>query len=344
MELSHAECGKKVLEEIEKKVLTRFHAGSQQSSSLQLTNHSTDNDMRPAIPLVLQNNFENYPLLGAVFPYTIKADNAHLGLSELNRTMHSRGKPYLSDDVKPPFSYIALITMAIQSSPLRMRTLNEVYEYIMTRFPYFRKNQQKWQNSIRHNLSLNDCFVKIPRSVLGKPGKGNYWTLHPQAGDMFGAGSFLRRAKRFKCRPPVKPYEPAHVSRVDSFHHFSLYQTLHNEPPRLGAASGDARLVCKPQIELMPSLHRPSAYYFPTSSDPVCLSRAGSIAFSQAGECIGKTRGSSFMIHDILDSSESNNAKFSEEDESLSRRLSYSPLRPESHWLHRHKILHVFKN
>lgn len=124
-------------------------------------------------------------------------------------------------DVKPPYSYIALITMAIESSPSGMMTLNEIYSFIMNRFPYFKDNQQRWQNSIRHNLSLNDCFVKIARAP-GRPGKGNYWALHPGCGDMFGNGSFLRRAKRFKITKP-RMDSSSHLQHMNSYGHFNMY-------------------------------------------------------------------------------------------------------------------------
>ncbi len=99
---------------------------------------------------------------------------------------------------KPPYSYISLITMAIQNSPSKMCTLSEIYQFIMDLFPFYRQNQQRWQNSIRHSLSFNDCFVKVPRSP-DRPGKGSYWTLHPDSGNMFENGCYLRRQKRFKC-------------------------------------------------------------------------------------------------------------------------------------------------
>lgn len=98
---------------------------------------------------------------------------------------------------KPPYSYISLITMAIQNSPQKMLTLSEIYQFIMDLFPFYRQNQQRWQNSIRHSLSFNDCFVKVPRTP-DKPGKGSFWSLHPESGNMFENGCYLRRQKRFK--------------------------------------------------------------------------------------------------------------------------------------------------
>lgn len=67
---------------------------------------------------------------------------------------------------KPPYSYIALIVMAIQSTPSKRCTLSEIYTYLQQRWSFFRSNYQGWKNSVRHNLSLNECFIKLPKGQL----------------------------------------------------------------------------------------------------------------------------------------------------------------------------------
>jgi hypothetical protein len=90
----------------------------------------------------------------------------------------------------------------------------EIYSFIQERYPFYNEQTaQRWKNSIRHNLSLNDCFVKVCRSSssescssAGNKSKGNYWTLHNNAKNMFGNGtSFLRRSTRFKSRTKSLP-------------------------------------------------------------------------------------------------------------------------------------------
>lgn len=97
---------------------------------------------------------------------------------------------------KPPYSYIALIAMAIRDSPNQRRTLSEINEFLMNKFEFFRGSYTGWRNSIRHNLSLNECFVKMLRDPTRPWGKDNYWTLNPHSEYTFADGVFRRRRRR----------------------------------------------------------------------------------------------------------------------------------------------------
>lgn len=100
-------------------------------------------------------------------------------------------------DTKPSHSYIALIAMAILSKPSKKVLLGDIYNYISENFPYYRSKDKSWRNSIRHNLSLNECFIKAGRS---ENGKGNYWAIHPANVEDFANGDFRRRRARRRVR------------------------------------------------------------------------------------------------------------------------------------------------
>ncbi|XP_013792920.1 forkhead box protein D3-like [Limulus polyphemus] len=217
--------------------------------------------------------------------------------------------------VKPPYSYIALITMAILQSPEKKLTLSGICEFIRNKFPFYREKYPMWQNSIRHNLSLNDCFIKIPREP-GNPGKGNYWTLDPASKDMFDNGSFLRRRKRYKRFQPDFLKDPcAFLSSVEPFRHHptiihptitpatltSPYPYLSPLPqavPLLTARDHSRASLHPISLSLLPNLRAPAVI---SASFPLRLPTTSSIITNAPTGCFSNnSKSNNFSIKNII--------------------------------------------
>jgi hypothetical protein len=83
-----------------------------------------------------------------------------------------------SKEKRPPYRYVTLIAMAILRANNHCLSLAQIYQWISDNFPYYSLTKSRWQNSIRHNLSLNKNFIKTKRPSHD-PGKGHYWGLTP---------------------------------------------------------------------------------------------------------------------------------------------------------------------
>ncbi|XP_032828346.1 forkhead box protein K2-like [Petromyzon marinus] len=99
------------------------------------------------------------------------------------------------DESKPPYSYAQLIVQAITSALDKQLTLSGIYAHITKHYPYYRTADKGWQNSIRHNLSLNRYFVKVPRSQE-EPGKGSFWRIDPPSEGKLAEQAFRKRRQR----------------------------------------------------------------------------------------------------------------------------------------------------
>ncbi|XP_024203404.2 forkhead box protein M1 isoform X7 [Pan troglodytes] len=107
-------------------------------------------------------------------------ENCHLEQRQVKVEEPSRPSTSWQNSVseRPPYSYMAMIQFAINSTERKRMTLKDIYTWIEDHFPYFKHIAKPgWKNSIRHNLSLHDMFVR----ETSANGKVSFWTIHPSA-------------------------------------------------------------------------------------------------------------------------------------------------------------------
>lgn len=131
-------------------------------------------------------------------------ENQHLESSQVKVEEPPRGSTSWQDSVseRPPYSYMAMIQFAINSTERKRMTLKDIYTWIEDHFPYFKHMAKPgWKNSIRHNLSLHDMFVR----ETSANGKVSFWTIHPSA------NRYLTLDQVFKPLDPGSPQSPEHL-------------------------------------------------------------------------------------------------------------------------------------
>ncbi|NXH58099.1 FOXM1 protein, partial [Rhabdornis inornatus] len=138
---------------------------------------------------VLDNSLTNIQWLGkmrsdGLNPSSVKEDTEKENQVPLRERVKVKEAAAVSsswrDSVseRPPYSYMAMIQFAINSTEKKRMTLKDIYTWIEDHFPYFKHVAKPgWKNSIRHNLSLHDMFVR----ETSANGKISFWTIHPDA-------------------------------------------------------------------------------------------------------------------------------------------------------------------
>jgi len=159
---------------------------------------------------------------------------------------------------KPFYPYSTLIRYAIKGSPNQKLLLEDIYYAIESRFPYFRTAPNGWKNSVRHNLSLNPCFEKVPRPLTDR-GKGSYWTVNENVDPRTGVHRIRKKknksSKNRTSEEPDADYHPPEGSYDDPHAQF-VASPMH--PDENGANRQQQQLLSYPPYPYSPMTFDPN--------------------------------------------------------------------------------------
>lgn len=255
-------------------------------------------DKENATPSYHSDNFAEFPDPSPGYKAPLKRTLSTLAPSQDRKSKRARVEqpsapklpdpemmPLLDDDGKKPnYSYAVLIGMAILRAPDRRLTLAQIYKWISDTFSWYNIAETGWQNSIRHNLSLNKAFVKQERPK-DDPGKGNYWAIEPGYESQFinkdkssrrptsSSGPIMKSSSQqlssdANAWPPQLPAAPKPVPRISEVIEPSSDATI----PASDAPSSPAD-----EVEGVPSMP-PPASRFPNSSPLQAINSSPPIA------------------------------------------------------------------
>ncbi|KFP55653.1 Forkhead box protein M1 [Cathartes aura] len=170
---------------------------------------------------------------------------------------------------RPPYSYMAMIQFAINSTEKKRMTLKDIYTWIEDHFPYFKHVAKPgWKNSIRHNLSLHDMFVR----ETSANGKISFWTIHPDAN---------------RCLTLDQVFKPPDLGSPTSPEQSESQQKRHLPDPQknMGSNSSSKTEPQNARRKMKPLLPRINSYLVPIQfplSQPLVLQPSVKVPLSMA--------------------------------------------------------------
>ncbi|KAI3629646.1 hypothetical protein MIR68_011081 [Amoeboaphelidium protococcarum] len=143
---------------------------------------------------------------------------------------------------RPKLSLASLIGQAIMSQPGEKARLSTIYDWISNKYPeYYRLQTGGWQNSIRHNLTINKAFSRVPKSDDDGPGKGSYWRIDPDHQCEFKDGVFTGKIRSSDYRNHARSKQSKRQSAPDltalSSHKSRRHTLAHNNKRQQNKAS-----------------------------------------------------------------------------------------------------------
>jgi forkhead transcription factor HCM1 len=157
--------------------------------------------------------------------------------------------PLHDDGTKPPHSYAQLIGMSILRAPNRRLTLAQIYKWISDTYTFYSASDAGWQNSIRHNLSLNKAFIKQERPK-DDPGKGNYWAIQPGMEHQFIKDKSARKPAGPNENVPMLSTNLAPLGQPEP----TQFKTLVPAPQELPLPPQQIYTLPEPQLPSIPEL------------------------------------------------------------------------------------------
>ncbi|KAJ8036582.1 Forkhead box protein C1-A [Holothuria leucospilota] len=165
-----------------------------------------------------------------------------------------QGFPTYTDGTRPPYSFLDLTVMAIQNYPNNEATVQEIYDFISTSFPFFRDNILHWKNSVRHNLTVRPCFER--RVYELKSDKRIVWRYI----ESFYGDNYKSLSENGILTPPPTPTNPSKDITLIPGSAYPLFTDEIQTPPSITTPPASPDSISSPNyVELLPpSYNKPS--------------------------------------------------------------------------------------